>query len=229
MPRIVAAIVVTTAIILTAQVRLGAFQAPAHPPDPANKVSGTAAPRLVPFQGHLTRPRPGDARVYEAVPDGRFDVLFTLYTAPVGGESRVWGPERHEKLVVVNGLVNALIGSVDKGLEGLGPDKLAGPLYVGVTIDADGKQETPDLELVPRQVLLPAMYAHEAGHAVQADRAGDTLNNPRCRFDQENRSLGNYCVFRGRSRTRRVAALRWARARCGKCTRLCPVGQAPWH
>ena len=129
------------------------------------------APRLIPFQGHLTRPKPGDARVYEAVRDDRYDVLFTIYTAPVGGESRVWGPERHEKLVVVNGLVNALIGSVDKGLEALKPEQLAGPLYVGITIDADGKPETPDLELVPRQVLLPAMYAHEAGNAAEARHA----------------------------------------------------------
>src|SRR3954447_24961041 len=124
MARSVTALVTTVSLglaavagVLTAQGRGQAMPAATVPrPDPASR-------RVIPFQGHLTRPSAADPRRYEAVPDGQYSVLFTLYMAPVGGESRVWGPERHEKLAVVNGLVNALIGSVDGGLEKLAPEQ----------------------------------------------------------------------------------------------------------
>ena len=126
-------------------------------------------PRLIPFQGHLTSPKAGNPQQYEPVANGQYSILFTLYTAPVGGESKVWGPERHEKVVVVNGLVNVMIGSVMALPKE--PEFFARPLYVGITIDADGNPNTPDLELVPRQVLLPVMYAQVAGSAITAQTA----------------------------------------------------------
>lgn len=126
----------------------------------------TEIPRLIPFQGHLTQPKKDNPQQYEPVVNGQYSILFTLYTAPVGGESKVWGPERHEKVIVVNGLVNVMIGSV-LALP-TETEFFARPLYVGITIDADGNPVTPDLELVPRQVLLPAMYAHVAGFALSA-------------------------------------------------------------
>lgn len=118
-------------------------------------------PHLIPVQGHLTQPKADASGGYEAVPNGQYDVLFALYTAPAGGESLVWGPERHEGLVVVNGLVNALLGSVD-GFETVlnaDPNFFKRVLYVGITIDADRNPNTTDLEMVPRQVLLPAVAA----------------------------------------------------------------------
>ena len=121
----------------------------------------TEIPHLIPFQGHLTSPKAGNPQQYEPVANGQYSILFTLYTAPVGGESKVWGPERHEKVVVVNGLVNVMIGSVMALPKE--PEFFARPLYVGITIDADGNPATPDLELIPRQVLLPVMYAYVAG------------------------------------------------------------------
>lgn len=119
------------------------------------------AATLIPFQGHLSQPGAGDPSSFEPVPNGEYDILFALYTAPVGGEGLVWGPERHEDVVVVNGLVNALLGSV-VGFESELADDInffARALYVGITIDADGNPNTVDLELVPRQVLLPAIQA----------------------------------------------------------------------
>lgn len=123
------------------------------------------------FQGHLTQPVAGNPNEYEAVPNGQYDILFTLYTSPIGGEGLVWGPERHENLVVVNGLVNALLGSVN-GFESVltsDPNFFKRILYVGITIDADGNPNTVDLELVPRQVLLPAVQAINSDQLDGAD------------------------------------------------------------
>ncbi len=126
-------------------------------------------PHFIPFQGHLARPSSADPAQYEPVPAGRYDILFTLYAAPVGGESKVWGPERHAQVTVVNGLVNAMLGSVIGFQDAIAanPNFFARPLYVGLTIDADGNPNTADLELVPRQALLPAVYALGA---LRADR-----------------------------------------------------------
>ncbi len=126
-------------------------------------------PHLIPFQGHLARPSTADPTQYEPVPAARYDILFTLYAAPVGGESKVWGPERHAQVTVVNGLVNAILGSVIGFQDAIAanPNFFARPLYVGITIDADGNPNTADLELVPRQALLPAVYALGA---LRADR-----------------------------------------------------------
>ena len=129
---------------------------------PAN--SGAVSRRLIPWQGYLTRPDPGNPKEYKPVLDGRYSILFTLYSAPTGASSMVWGPERHEGVVVVNGLVNVLLGSVNAL-----PDSPAGffgrPLYVGITVDADNDPQKPNVELVPRQVLLPSLYAYEARNA----------------------------------------------------------------
>jgi hypothetical protein len=120
--------------------------------------------RLIPFQGHLTRPVPENPQQFEPVPDGQYDILFTLYATPAGGESKIWGPERHQTVMVVSGLVNVLIGSVIS-LEDVSPEKFSLPIYVGITVDADRNALTPDLELVPRQVLIPAIYAYDAGNS----------------------------------------------------------------
>jgi hypothetical protein len=134
-------------------------------------LSGADSPPLIPFQGHLARPNATDPTRFEPVPSGRYDILFTLYAAPVGGESKVWGPERHPQVTVVNGLLNALLGSV-LGFEdtlAAQPNFFRRPLYVGITVDADGNPNTADLELVPRQVLLPAVQALNANTLDGAD------------------------------------------------------------
>jgi microcystin-dependent protein len=130
-------------------------------------------PHLIPFQGHLARPTAADANQFEPVPAGRYDILFTLYAAPVGGESKVWGPERHSQLTVINGLVNAMLGSVIGFGDAVAanPNFFARPLYVGITVDADGNPNTADLELVPRQALLPAVYALGAMRADRLDNS----------------------------------------------------------
>jgi hypothetical protein len=137
----------------------------------AQSSSAAEPPHLLPFQGHLARPSTTDPTRFEPVPSGRYDILFTLYAAPVGGESKVWGPERHAQVTVINGLVNALLGSVIGFEDTLAsqPNFFRRPLYVGITIDADGNPNTADLELVPRQVFLPAVQALNANTLDGAD------------------------------------------------------------
>lgn len=144
----------------------------------ASSQQSLVAPRIIPFQGHLTRPVAGSPGVYEAVSDGLYRILFTLYTAPAGGESRVWGPEAHDAVSVRGGLVNVLLGSVTPlPSDAETPGFYARSLYVGITIDADRNAATTDLELVPRQVFLPIPYALEAGRAVQADEATNAAHS----------------------------------------------------
>lgn len=126
---------------------------------------GQGIPHLIPFQGHLTRPSAGAPAQYEAVPDARYDVSFAIYTTPAGA-APIWGPERHEDLVVKGGIVNALLGSIVSFDDALAadPNFFGQVLFVGVTIDADGNPATADQELVPRETLRPKL------HALNADR-----------------------------------------------------------
>ncbi len=64
-------------------------------------------------------------------------------------------------------MLGAVIGFSDKLAEN--PNFLGRPLYVGITIDTDGNPNTPDLELVPRQVFLPAVHALNATKLNGAD------------------------------------------------------------
>jgi len=123
---------------------------------------------LVPFQGHLTKPSSDNADEYEPVPNGRYTVVFSFYSTPPGS-NRVWGPEQHKDVVVINGLVNVLIGSV-KNLP-KEPDFFSKPLYVGIAIGDESNPDVANLELLPRQVLLPVMYAQAAGYATHAATA----------------------------------------------------------
>jgi len=66
-------------------------------------LSANAAPKMLPFQGHLTQSN-GDA-----VDDGTKVVQFKIYDAPVSGNA-VWAGEVH-KLSVNKGLVNTILGT----------------------------------------------------------------------------------------------------------------------
>ncbi|MCM2374708.1 tail fiber domain-containing protein [Aporhodopirellula aestuarii] len=131
--------------------------------------------RLLPFQGHLTKPKEGAVNKYEPVATGSYTILVSLYSSPEGGQGLVWGPERQENIPVVNGLVNLLIGS-NKAFPA-DPKFFAQTLFVGVTVDKDNDPLTPDLEMVPRQQLLPALFAHGAKHALRADIATNSENS----------------------------------------------------
>lgn len=122
-----------------------------------------AVTRLIPFQGHLTKPvTSGTSVIYNVVPDGSYTIHVNLYPAPAGG-TPAWGTETHPNVPVVNGLVNIMLGNITPFPST--PGFFSKPLYVGVTIDDNNPLTPAEPELVPRQVLLPGLYAHEAGNA----------------------------------------------------------------
>ena len=93
-----------------------------------------------------------------ALPDGSRVVQFKIYDAPVGGRA-VWNGEVHN-LTINAGLVSTLLGTkatlsgVDFNLD----------LYLELTVDAnaDGQISLADPPLLPRQSVVPAVFAHES-------------------------------------------------------------------
>ncbi len=114
-----------------------------------------AETKLLPFQGRLT-----DA-AGNAVADGAKVVEFKMYDAPTGGNV-TWAGEVH-KLSVNGGLVNTMLGSK----AGLGSVDFASASFLQITVDAngDGAITAADPPLLPRQSVVSAVYANEAGNA----------------------------------------------------------------
>ena len=108
-------------------------------------------PKLLPFQGRLT-----DAQG------------FLLYTTPTGG-TPVWAGEIH-RTTVNGGLVNVILGTKTP-LSGVDFNQ---QVYLEITVDANGDSQitSDDPPLLPRQIILPTLFAKEA--AVARDSA--TLN-----------------------------------------------------
>ena len=129
-------------------------------------LSANAAPKMLPFQGHLTQSN-GDA-----VDDGTKVVQFKIYDAPVSGNA-VWAGEVH-KLSVNQGLVNTILGTKTafpgNYAEGV-KIMFSEPLYMEITVDANSSETitAEDPPLLPRQVILPANFAHVAMRAVDAE------------------------------------------------------------
>lgn len=117
-----------------------------------------AEPALIPFQGRLTDQQGS------AYTNGQFTILFQLYDQAVGGGS-IW-QERHEKVGVINGMVNALLGSIAP----LTSVSFSNTKHLGITVDADNNPNTPDPEMIPRQMIIPAFWSK------YAERAGFTEN-----------------------------------------------------
>lgn len=118
--------------------------------------SRAADTKLLPFQGRLT-----DANGV-AVTDGTKVVEFKMYDAPTGESLKNWAGEVH-KLSVNGGLVNTMLGS-KASLELV---DFSMPTYLQITIDAnnDGQINAADPPLLPRQSVVGAIYASEAGNA----------------------------------------------------------------
>ncbi|MEZ5324650.1 MAG: hypothetical protein R3F19_06275 [Verrucomicrobiales bacterium] len=119
--------------------------------------STQADTKFLPFQGHLT-----DASG-DPIPDGAKVVEFKMYDAPVGGNAK-WAGEVH-KLSVNGGLVNTMLGSKAS----LGQVDFSTATYLQITVDAndDNQITAADPPLLPRQSIIPSVYASEAGNARQ--------------------------------------------------------------
>jgi hypothetical protein len=117
-------------------------------------ISAQADTRVLPFQGRLS-----DANG-NALPDGSRVVQFKIYDAPVGGRA-VWNGEV-QNLTVNSGLVSTLLGT-KATLAGVDFNQ---DLYLELTIDAngDGQITLADPPLLPRQSILPAVFARESAN-----------------------------------------------------------------
>ena len=111
-----------------------------------------SAPKLLPFQGYLT-----DA-TGQINSDGARLIQFRVYDAPIAG-SAVWAGEVH-RTTVNGGLVNVILGS-KTSLDSIDFDRT---LYLEITVDADGDNAitASDPPLLPRQALLPSVFAKES-------------------------------------------------------------------
>ena len=116
--------------------------------------------KLIPFQGRLT-----DANG-KTIADGALVVQFKLYDAPVGGQA-VWNGEI-QKLSVNGGLVNTVLGTKSS----LKKVDFSESTYLEITIDAnnDGKIGPEDPPLLPRQSIIPAVFAAQAAEAKNAEK-----------------------------------------------------------
>ena len=120
---------------------------------------------LLPFQGRLT-----DSGG-KPLPDGVRVVQFQIYNEPSSGKV-LWAGEIH-RTTINGGLVNVVLGTknalprdrVDQ------PDKsfFDQPLYLQITVDAnnDGAitDDKSDPPVLPRQSILPVVFAQESGNA----------------------------------------------------------------
>lgn len=111
-----------------------------------------ATSRVIPFQGRLTDPSG------KPIADGARIVQFKIYDAPVGGRA-AWNGEVHN-LTVNAGLVSTLLGT-RSALTGVDFNQ---DLYLEITIDANGDSQITlaDPPLLPRQSILPAVFAAES-------------------------------------------------------------------
>ncbi|HAB18261.1 MAG TPA: phage tail protein [Verrucomicrobiota bacterium] len=113
------------------------------------------APKLLPFQGRLTDPNG------VAVHDGVRLIQFKMFDEPSGGPPK-WSGELH-RTTVNGGLVNVLLGSKTP-LTGVDFDR---QIYLEITVDinTDNAITAADPPMLPRQVLLPVVFAKEAAQA----------------------------------------------------------------
>lgn len=140
----------------------------------------STSPQVIPFQGRLTN-QAGDPYT-----KGQYSIIFNLYTQAVGG-STLW-TERHEKVGVVNGMVNVFLGSINS----MSAVDFSTVKYLGITVDVDNNPATSDPEMVPRQMIIPAFWAKQADNstklvgndwsAIMVDGTNQPSNNPSSGF-----------------------------------------------
>ena len=114
-------------------------------------------PSVIPYQGQLANQEGRPVN-----PDDPLILVFRIYSEPIGG-TPTW-QEVHDNVSVVGGRFSVLLGARIP-FRDLGMFKRT--VYLGVTID-DGIPETADIEMRPRQAIVPVI---SASYAAEADRA----------------------------------------------------------
>jgi hypothetical protein len=108
------------------------------------------AQTLIPFQGRLTDQ---DGKPYS---DSQYTIVFQIYDQAVGDRS-IWS-ERHERVGVINGTINVFLGSISP----LTAVNFSTTRYLGITVDGDNNPNSPDPEMVPRQMIIPAFWSRNS-------------------------------------------------------------------
>ena len=120
-------------------------------------------PSVIPYQGQLADQEGRPVNPAEAI-----TLVFRIYSAPTGG-TPTW-QEVHDDVSVVGGRFSVLLGAREPF-----PNltMFNQTVYLGVTVD-DGEPATADVEMRPRQAIVPviaAVHAAEADAAEIAERA----------------------------------------------------------
>ncbi|HNQ90810.1 MAG TPA: tail fiber protein [Verrucomicrobiota bacterium] len=117
-------------------------------------------PKLLPFQARLT-----DV-TGQPLPDGARVIQFQVFGEPTGG-TPLWAGEVH-RTTINGGLINVMLGTKNP-LPNDRPDDPSrsffdAALYLQVTPDADANDKITEADppLLPRQVVLPVVFAKEA-------------------------------------------------------------------
>ena len=123
---------------------------------------GQERPSVIPYQGQLADQEGRPINPAEAI-----TLVFRIYREAVGGTPR-W-QEAHENVSVIGGRFSVLLGAREPF-----PDltMFNQTVYLGVTVD-DGQPATADVEMRPRQAIVPAIAAV---HAAEADSAQEALH-----------------------------------------------------
>jgi hypothetical protein len=116
-------------------------------------ISQTVSP-VIPLQGLLTNQSGSPTTA-----TGSAILIFRLYDTPTGGAVK-W-EETQRDVAVVAGRFNVLLGSRTPFPSF---DIFSGPLYLGITID-DGDPSTVDVEMRPRQTIVPVISAFHSNNA----------------------------------------------------------------
>jgi hypothetical protein len=109
---------------------------------------------VIPFQGQLAE-QSGLPRFAQ----GTVTMIFRIYDAPTGG-TPLW-EESQPNVAVNSGRFSVLLGSRSPLSEVVFLNKT---VYLGITID-DGKRKTVDIEMRPRQAVVPALFALRSAEA----------------------------------------------------------------
>ena len=116
------------------------------------------SPTLIPFQGRLTNQQG------EPYTNSQYSVTFNIYDVPAGGSS-LW-TERHEKVGIINGMLNVFLGSITPLPGSVDFSKTC---YLGITIDSDHNPNSYDPEMVPRQLIISSFYSKNSSKLNGAD------------------------------------------------------------
>lgn len=126
--------------------------------------SGTATSQSVPplmnYQGNLTN------ATGQPLATGQYTLTFNVYDVPTGGAA-VWGPQAITA-DVIGGYFNVVLSVDSTGGDSIATAFTAQPRYVSIRVDAGA-------EILPRQQVLSAPFAIQAGRAASADVATSTV------------------------------------------------------